>query len=119
MSTIKDKNFDYQNYMKENSPDAARIKRGTKARRQRFESAIQKFSVRIEEDIFEQYQQLALPGHDCEQLINQALREWLSAKSVKEMVRTELQHVVRNSFSSFQAETAAMKISDNKPSYNK
>jgi len=54
MSTIKDNNFDYEKYMQENSPDTARIIRGTKARRQRFESAIQKFSVRIEKDILEQ-----------------------------------------------------------------
>ena len=91
MSTIKDDNFDYQTYMKKNSPDAERINRGIEARKQRFETAMKKFSIYIDEDIFEQFQELVSPRHECEKLINKALREWLSAKGVKDLVRTELQ----------------------------
>jgi uncharacterized protein (DUF4415 family) len=119
MSTIKDENFDYQTYMNKNSPDAGRINRGTKARKQRFETAMKKFSIRIEDDIFEQFQKLVSPGHECEKLINKALREWLSAKGVKDLVRTELQQVLHEILYSYQDEMGAMKIADQKSSYNK
>jgi len=119
MSIIKDENFDYQSYMKENSPKSVTIQRGTEARKQRSEAAIKKFSVRIEDDVFEQFQQLVLPGSDNEKLINQALREWLSARSVKELVRTELKQVIRKTFSSYRADSESMKIADNKSSFNK
>jgi uncharacterized protein (DUF4415 family) len=119
MSTIKNDNFDYQTYMKKNSPDAERINRGTKARKQRFETAMKKFSVRIEQDIFEQFQKLVSSGHDCEKLINKALREWLSAKGVKDLVRTELQQMLQEVLYSYQDEMGAMKIADQKSSYNK
>ncbi|UCE04787.1 MAG: hypothetical protein JSW07_14330 [bacterium] len=61
MSTIKDENFDYQTYMKENPPDLTKIQRGPEARRQRFEATMKKLSVRIEKNIFDQFQQLASP----------------------------------------------------------
>ena len=119
MSTIKDDNFDYQTYMKKNSPDAKKINRGTKVRKQRFETAMKKFSVRIDDDIFEQFQKLVSSGHECEKLINKALREWLSAKGVKDLVRTELQQVVHEILYSYQDEMGAMKIADQKSSYSK
>ena len=119
MSTIKDDNFDYQTYMKKNSPDAKKINRGTKVRKQRFETAMKKFSVRIDDDIFEQFQKLVSSGHECEKLINKALREWLSAKGVKDLVRTELQQVVHEILYSYQDEMGAMKIADQKATYKK
>ena len=119
MSTIKNDKFDYQKYMKKNSPDTERINRGFEARKRRFETAMKKFSVRIEEDVFEQFQKLVSPGHECEKLINKALREWLSAKGVKDLVRTELQQVLQEILYSYQNEMGAMKIADQKSSYNK
>jgi uncharacterized protein (DUF4415 family) len=94
MSTIKDDNFDYQNYVKKNSPVTTEVKRGTNARRQRLETAIKRFTIRIDEDILEQFQQLVPQGQGYERLINQALREWLSARGIKELVREELQDIV-------------------------
>jgi uncharacterized protein (DUF4415 family) len=97
MSTIKDNNetFDYQAYTRENAPDPAKIQRGPEARRQRLEAAIMKSVLRIDKDILQQFKQLAPSDQECQRLINQALREWLAAKDVKELVRAELQHVVR------------------------
>jgi uncharacterized protein (DUF4415 family) len=97
MSTIKDKDetFDYQAYTRENAPDPAKIQRGPEARRQRLEAAIMKSVLRIDKDILQQFKQLAPSDQECQRLINQALREWLAAKDVKELVRAELQHVVR------------------------
>ena len=119
MSTIKTKNFSYQTYMKENSPDLAMIQRGTIVRKKRFQAALKKSSVHIDEDILEQFEQFVPQGQKCEILINRALREWLSAKDVKDLVRTELQQVLQKTFSSFQTETGTMKIADKKSSYNK
>ena len=119
MSTIKDEDFDYQTYMRENPPDLTKIQRGPEARRQRFEAATKKLSVRIEKDIFDQFQKLASSGQDCGKLINQALREWLTAKDIKKLIRTELRQVVRDELSSFQADMGVMKIADKDSSYNK
>ena len=103
MSTIKDKNFDYQNYVKKNSPVTTGVKRGTNARKQRLESAIMRHAIPIDEDIIEQFQRLVPNGQRYEKLINQALREWLSARDVKELVREELQHLVHQALSSIEA----------------
>lgn len=105
--------------MKENSPDPAMIQRGASVRKKRFQAALKKSSVHVDKDILDQFEQLVLQGQECEKLINQALREWLSAKGVKELVRTELQQVVRNAFFSFQTDMGAIKIADKKSSYNK
>lgn len=102
MNTIKDDDFDYQAHMRTNPPDPAKIQRGTEARKQRFESAITKFAVRIDEDILEQFKQIVPPGETFERLINQALREWLSAKGVKELVHAELQQALQMMLSSIQ-----------------
>ena len=119
MSTIKDEDFDYQTYMRENPPDPSKIQRGLKARKERMEAALKKLSFRIDKDIIDQFQQLVSPGQDCGKLINQALREWLSAKGVKDLVRTELQQVLQDVLYSYQDEMGTMKIADQKATYNK
>ena len=102
MSTIEDDAFDYQAYVKETPPVAMRIQRGTDARRQRFEAALRMYAVRIDEDILERFQQMVPQGQGCERQINQALREWLFVRDVKELVRAELQQAVHQAFSSIQ-----------------
>jgi Arc/MetJ-type ribon-helix-helix transcriptional regulator len=88
--------------MRANPPDPAKIQRGTEARKQRFEAAITKFAVRIDEDILEQFNQLVPPGEMSEELINQALREWLSVRGVKELVHAELQQALQMMLSAIQ-----------------
>jgi uncharacterized protein (DUF4415 family) len=95
MSTTKDDTFDYEAYVKQHAPNSANIQRGTDTRKQRFEAVVMKRMIRIDDDILEQFQQFVSPAQTCERLINQALREWLSAKNVKELVRTEIQQVVQ------------------------
>jgi uncharacterized protein (DUF4415 family) len=102
MNIIKDKEFDYQAYTKEHPPETAKIRRGLDARKQRFEAARMKTAVRIEKDILEQFQQIAQTGQDHEKLINQALREWLSAKDLKALIRTDLREIVEQALSSNQ-----------------
>ncbi len=85
MNTTGKKDFDYQAYIKNKFPDPAEIKRGSDERRKRFESAKMKNIIRIDEDILEQFRQFSSEGQGCEKLINQALREWLSAVNVEEI----------------------------------
>jgi uncharacterized protein (DUF4415 family) len=103
MSTTDKKEFDYQAYMKGNSPDRSKVHRGTDARKRRFEKTIMKDNVRIAEDILEEFRQFTPQGEEYEKLINQALREWLSAKNMKELIRSELQQMVQQAFASAQA----------------
>lgn len=98
MSTINEDNFDYQAYMRNNPPDPTKINRGLEARRQRLAAAMKRRTIRIEEDILNQFQEIVPPGQGAEQAINQALREWLAAKDLKEMIRAELQDAVHQAF---------------------
>ncbi len=102
MSIVKDAPFDYQAFGKTNAPPVGKIKRGTNARKQRFESARMRMAVRIEEDILEHFQQFVLPGNSCEKVINQALREWLAVKDVKDLFPAELQQTVQQAIASIQ-----------------
>jgi hypothetical protein len=101
MNTMADnETFDYQANMREVPPDPTQIRRGTaELERRRTEAALRYQSVRIERENFEQFHQLAVNGQSAEQLINQALREWLAAQGIKEMVRAEIQLAVRQTFS--------------------
>lgn len=102
MNTMEDENFDYQAYMRETPPDPAQIRRGAAARQQRLDAAIGRKAVRIDPDILEQFGQLATEEHSAEQLINQALRQWLAADGIREMVRAEIQLAVRQYLSATQ-----------------
>ena len=117
---MQDEDFDYQTYMRENTPDLSKIQRGPEARKRRLEAAMKKISVRIERDIFDQFENFASPGdEDSSKLINQALREWLATKDIKKLIQTELRQVIREELSSFQTDIGIMKVADEHSSYNK
>jgi len=115
MSTIKDDDFDYQTYFRENPPDPAKIQRGLEAREQRRRAATPMTVVGIEDDIIAGFKQLVPPEQEYRRLINQALREWLSAKDVKELVRTELQQVVQQALALILSRAEPPKSSIEKP----
>jgi len=97
---MEDDNFDYLAYTRENPPEPTKILRGTAERKRRFDEAMTRLSVRLDEDVFEQFRQRTAEGQSVERLINQALREWLSAQGMKELVRVEVQRAVQQSLSS-------------------
>lgn len=103
MNTMEDESIDYQAYMRETSPDPTQIRRGTATRQQRLDAAIGRKAIRIDPDILEQFGQLTAEGQTPEQLINQALRQWLAADGIKEIVRAEIQLAVRQSLSAAQS----------------
>jgi uncharacterized protein (DUF4415 family) len=90
MSTTKDKEFDYQTYTRQNPPDAEKIHWGSKARQQRREMVKNKITIRIDPDILEQFKQMVPEGQGYQRLINQALREWLVTRQMRDVVRQEL-----------------------------
>jgi hypothetical protein len=92
-------NFDYQAYTRETPPDPSKINPGTAARELRRAAAMLRQAVRIDPATLEQFRQLAGDEQNCEQIINQALREWLAAQGMKEMVREEIQAAVRQTLS--------------------
>ena len=103
MNTIKDEEFDYQAFTRDNAPDPAKIQRGYEARKQRLEAAHSKHAVQIDDDILNRFQQITSDGQSFERAINQALREWLSTKDMKELIRGEFRQMVQQTLSSMQA----------------
>jgi len=102
MNTMEDDNFDYPAYTRETPPDPAKILRGTAERQRRFDEAMMRLAIRIDEDVLQQFHRMAAEGQSVERLINQALREWLSAQGMRELVRVEIQRAVQQSLSSAQ-----------------
>lgn len=90
MPMTRDKEFDYQAYTRQNPPDSAQIHRGPDARQQRREMAKSKITMRIDPDILEQFKHMVPEGQGYQRLINQALREWLMARGMQDVVREEL-----------------------------
>ncbi len=95
MNTMEDREFDYYSYAKTNPPDASKIQRGTGSREKRFEAAAVRGMIRIDEDILKEFDGLSSDTTEREQLVNRALREWISARSVKELVQQELSRIIR------------------------
>jgi len=93
MPTINAPEFDYQTYTKENPPDPSKLQRGASARHQRRETAKGRITIWIDHEVLEQFKQLVPDGQGYQSLINQALREWLAARGVKELVREDLQEM--------------------------
>lgn len=91
MSTTKGKEPDYEKHMKERAPN--RTKRtGMEEREARRRRSVgkERITIRLDEDVLEEFKRLVPEGRGYQNLINQALREWLSARGVKELLREEL-----------------------------
>lgn len=100
MNTSEDKEFDYYSYTQTNPPDASKIQDGTGARVNRFETKTLRNRIRIDRDILAEFDALASHSREREQLINKALREWISARSVKDLIERELSRVIRETLES-------------------
>ncbi len=111
MSRTDKQEFDYYAYMKTHEPDASQLQRGTGAQKRRFEEATMKGRVRIDADILEQFQQRAPEDESYQESINHALREWLSAQNIKELVRDELHQMLEQVYVSTQAPPGLFDIS--------
>lgn len=94
MSTNK-KELDYQAYMRQTAPDPGK-RSGLKERERRRELKAQKekITIRLDQEVLDEFRRLVPEGKGYQNLINQALREWLAAQGVKELVREELTGLV-------------------------
>lgn len=105
MNTTKDKEFDYQTYMRENAPDPSQIHRGLDARQKRREVAKTRIAIRVDAEIIEQFKQMLPEGRGYQSLINQALREWLDAQGVKALLKAELPDILSEAVSEIQGQS--------------
>lgn len=87
--------FDYEAYSRTHAPDPAKVRRGREARVERRAGAKHRITIRLDEDVIDEFRDLAPDGHGYQALINRALREWLSARDVKELIRSDLREMVR------------------------
>ncbi|MFB3040248.1 MAG: BrnA antitoxin family protein, partial [Candidatus Poribacteria bacterium] len=72
------------------------------ARQQRRELAKTRITIRIDEDTVKKFKQMVPDGRGYQSLINQALREWLVAQGVKELLQEELPSILEQAMSSVQ-----------------
>lgn len=93
MNTTEAKSFDYQQHMKEHGPDVNAIQRGPQARQARRETTKDRITIRIDADLLEQFKAMVPEGRGYQGLINQALREWLTAQGINQLVRDELKAI--------------------------
>ena len=101
MSTGKDKKeFDYHAHVTTHGPEADSARPARTARRKRRQAAKQRITIRVDEDILEEFRRLVPQGRGYQRLMNQALREWLAAKGIKDLVREELSGMVREAIAS-------------------
>ena len=91
---LKDKERDYESYVanvgmtRQNSTGMAE-----REQRRKMSASKMKITIRLDSEVLEQFKELA-NGKDYQNLINQALKEWLSVQGVKELLREELTGLV-------------------------
>lgn len=105
MNTRKEKNLDYQKFMKKGVIDRAAINEGPRARQKRMEAAKTRITIRIDAELIEQFKLLVPEGRGYQSLINVALREWLAARGVRELVHDKISEVVDQAVASIKTAT--------------
>ncbi len=97
--------FDYQAHYNNTSPDKSTLQSSQQARQQRRSMAKQRITIRLDQDVLEEFKHMA-NEEGYQTLINQALRQWLEAQSVKELLRQDLPSLVSQAVKE-QANTSA------------
>lgn len=101
---MTDKDFDYENFFKNNPDKKPRVIGGLEERNKRVRDAVKtRMTIRLDAEIIEEFKKMAPEGRGYQSLINQALREWLMAREVKEMVREELAVLIAQAVSSIES----------------
>ena len=108
MSTKTEKDIDYQEYMRSNDPKPEYD--GLERRHGQRENGKQRITIRIDEEVLASFRKLVPEGRGYQKLINQALREWLAASEVKELVREELSSLVDRAVFSIESAVETTRI---------
>lgn len=96
MSTTTE--FDYPGHVRSEVVDRAELTRGPEARSRRHAGAAkERVTIRLDSDVVESFKELTgdAQGKGYQSLMNQALREWLTARGLPEMLREEVRRVLR------------------------
>ena len=75
-------------------PGSARAAGASQRARRASATSKERITIRLDTDVVEQFKALA-GGAGYQALINVALREWLVARSVRELVRDEVRSAIR------------------------
>ncbi len=98
MSTTTESEFDYVDHVRSERPDRAHMTRGPQERRMRHAGTKkERVTIRLDSDIVESFKDLTgeVRGKGYQTLVNQALREWLLARGVHELMREEIRRALR------------------------
>ena len=109
MKTTEDNDFDYPAYIRDNPPDLTKIISAQEANQRRREIGKNRTIVAIDTEIVEQFRAMVQDGRNHRELINQALREWLAAQGVKELLQAELPSILSQAVSSIQSDVQSAK----------
>ena len=103
MNTSAPEEFDYPRHVNQHGVEVKKVSRGTRAREMRRAGVKERITIRIDQDVLERFKELAPQGQGYQSLINEALRDWLSARGVKELIREELEEMTEKVVSAIQS----------------
>lgn len=108
MSTNNKNEPDYEAYLQHTPPEPEK-RSGLKEREQRrlLKTQKEKITIRLDQEVLDEFRQLAPEGKGYQNLINLALREWLSARGIKELVKEELTEFIGVAVESIKHATAS------------
>ena len=86
----KKKDIDYEAYMLSTEPNPERRLNYEEREKRRKAKTKSKITIRLDLDILEAFKELASDDMGYQSLMNKALRDWLEAQSVEELLRSEL-----------------------------
>ena len=89
---------EYEAALKAITPREERLVNSQEARAARRAAATlkQRITIRVDEDILEEFRELAGEDGNYQTLINHALRQWLEARGLKELLREELPSLIHH-----------------------
>lgn len=90
MSTKDKKEPDYQEWMRSTKPDSSKWSGQEEQRKRRLEAIKTRITIRLDAEIIEEFKRLSPEGKGYQSLINQALKEWLAAQGVKELLKEQV-----------------------------
>lgn len=102
MSTTTDPDRDYVEHVRKQMPDRRQMTRGPQERRQRHVAATkERVTIRLDADVLRSFRELTghPDGKGYQTLVNQALRDWLMAQGLNELVREEVRRALQESLS--------------------
>ncbi len=109
MGPTTESEFDYVEHIRSQAPDRAGMSRGPEERSARHaRPGKERVTIRLDSVIVEAFKELTGEpgGKGYQTLVNQALRDWLMARGVHELMREEIRRVLREELARPEAQPA-------------